>query len=94
MDLAQKKYVELLQKYCLPGFEGMAISFGSDSAHEPEKEVIVSEEITDSKAIIRTKRSGKTSFVSEYEYRLIKKSSRWYLEAVDYVDSDGKYPSL
>ena len=94
VDLAEKEYAKLLQKYCLPEFKGMAISFGSDSAHEPGKEVIVSEEITDSKAIIRTIYSGRFSVVSEYEYRLVKKSSKWYLEAVDYIDSDGKYPSL
>jgi hypothetical protein len=94
IELAEKKYDELLRKYCLPGFKGVAISFGSESIHEPEQEVVVSEEVIDSEAIIRTIHSGRFSFVSKYEYRLVKKSSRWYLEAVDYVDSDGKYPSL
>ncbi len=94
VDLAEKKYAELLEKYCLPGFKGMAISFGSDASHEPEKEIIVSEKINNSKAIFRTKKTGRFSFISEFEYRLVKKSSKWYLEAVDYVDIDGKHPSL
>ena len=58
------------------------------------KEVVVTEETTEDKAIIKTKHTGLYNIISDYEYRFIKKETRWYLEAVDYVDSEGKYPSL
>ena len=94
MKTAQERYQKLIEKYCLPGFKGQPISFGSESSHEPIKEVIASEEITGNKAIVKTKHTKSRNFVSDYEYRFVKIKHRWYLEAVDYVDRDGKYPSL
>jgi hypothetical protein len=92
--LAEVKYIELLQKYCLPEFEGVSISFGSASIHDPENEVIVSEAVVDSRATIRTKHLGGLSLGAEFEYRFVKRSARWYLAAVDFVDDTGSYPSL
>ena len=56
--------------------------------------MIVREEIDGNKAIITMKHTDKNNFVANYEYRLIKKSDRWFLKALDYVDSDGKCPEL
>ncbi|WP_240435611.1 NTF2 fold immunity protein [Photobacterium salinisoli] len=96
---AMKKAKELYQnnilsKYCFKGFVGEPIAFGSDSSHDPENEVIHSEKVEGNKALITTKHTGSFGFVSDYEYRLTKYEGRWYLEAVDYVDSEGKYPGL
>lgn len=94
MNKAKARYSELLKKYCLPDFKGQAIAFGSESNHELGKEVIISDEVSKDTAIVRTKHKNENGFVADYEYRLIKRSSKWYLTAVDYVDKDGKYPSL
>lgn len=93
---AEIEYSKLLKKYCLPGFKGQQISFGSESTHQPELEKIVSNTTSKVKAIVKTqaKSNEVDSFIADYEYHLIYKSERWYLEEVFYMDSEGKYESL
>ena len=90
----QHSYRKLLDKYCRPGFEGEPIAFGTESSHEPNKEVIISEDIGDSKASIRTRHTDQFGFEAEHEYRFELEGSRWYLVAVDYIDGNEKYPGL
>lgn len=95
MKMAKDLYHKnIISKYCKSNFKGQPIAFGSDSAHDPKREVILTEEISGDKAIITTQHTNSNNFVADYEYRLIKENSRWLLEAVDYVDQDGKYSSL
>lgn len=95
MKMAEDLYWKnIISKYCRPGFKGQPIAFGSESSHDSEREVIITEEIEGSISIITTKHTSSTGFVADYEYRLTKNNGRWYLEAVDYVDADGKYPGL
>ncbi|HAS6309398.1 TPA: hypothetical protein I7213_22250 [Vibrio vulnificus] len=96
MQLANELYKKnILSKYCQSDFVGEPIAFGSESSHDPENETIVTEEIIENRAIITTKHTNSTGFVADYEYRMIKSNNgKWFLEAVDYVDSDGKYPGL
>ena len=90
-DLYQKN---IIYKYCKADFVGQPIAFGSESSHDSEREVILTEKIDGNRAIITTKHTDSNGFVADYEYRLIKNNGRWFLEAVDYVDTDGKYPGL
>lgn len=95
MEMAKDLYHKnIISKYCKPNFKGQPIAFGSDSSHDLEQEVILTEEIDGDAAIIKTQHANSNNFVADYEYRLIKENGRWFLEAVDYVDSDGKYPGL
>jgi hypothetical protein len=95
MSMAKSLYHKnIISKYCKPNFKAQPIAFGSDSSHDSEHEVILKEEIDGDKATIITQHTDSNDFVADYEYRLIKESGRWFLEAVDYVDSDGKYPGL
>ncbi len=95
MDEAERTYAEsIIKVYCRPGFSGEPIAFGSTACHEPGKEIIFSEEITGDHAVIQTKHTGDFDFVSDYEYLFTRADGKWFLEAINYVDADGKYPSL
>ena len=95
MDEAERLYGELIiKRYCRPDFKGQPISYGTESSHEPGNEIIVSDETTETRALIKTKHTDSYNFASDYEYSFIKLDGRWFLESVDYVDTDGSYPGL
>ncbi len=95
MKMAKDLYHEnIISKYCQPNFKGEPIAFGSESSHDPENELILTEKIDGNNATITTKHTDRNGFVADYEYRLTKDNARWFLDAVDYVDLDGKYPCL
>lgn len=95
VKLSRALYQEnIISKYCPKGFIGKLISYGSESNHAPDREVIVSESLRGKHAVIMTKHTNITGFVADYEYRLFKKRGSWFLGAVDYVDADGKYSGL
>ncbi|WP_240042990.1 hypothetical protein [Photorhabdus luminescens] len=93
MPLAQKSWDRLLTKYTLPGFKGEPIAFGSDAAHDPQCEQILSVKVHDNKAVVTT-RFPQTYYTSVYEYHLMSQHHRWYLTQIYLVDDSGKYPSL
>ena len=94
IDEVLKLHQDLLNKFCEPGFIGEPIAFGSNSSHDPRREKIVFEEVSDISAVLRTTQRDENEFVADYEYRLVFKSNRWFLLAVDYIDADGLYPGL
>ena len=95
MQKAEHLYKKnIISKYCKEGFSGQPIAFGSESSHHPKDEIIVFKDINEHNATIQTKHTDINGFVSDYEYRLSKENGRWYLDAVDYFDEDGKYPGL
>ncbi len=95
MQEASRLYGDLiLKRYCRPNFKGQPIAFGSTSCHEPGKEIIVADQTTETTALVKTRHTGSYDFVSDYEYSFIKTDGQWFLESVDYVDEDGKYPGL
>lgn len=94
LDKAEQKYQELIGRYCLPGFEAEPIAFGTESSHDPALEVIVEAHIHQDTAIIKSKHTNASGFISDYEYRLTRQGDRWYLDAVNYIDDEGSYPSL
>ncbi len=95
MDEAERLYEEtIIAVYCRPGFRGEPIAFGTESSHQPGKDVIISEETTDTRSVVNTQHTGDFDFVSDYQFVFTKTDGKWYLEAVDYVDGDEKYPSL
>jgi hypothetical protein len=95
MDRAEAEYDALLRRYCRPGFTGQLIAFGSESAHDPAKEAIVSAATRGDTSVVRTRQAREPGgFASEFEYHLLFQDGRWYLEQVYYVGDDGKHPTL
>ncbi len=65
MAEADSLYGELIiKRYCRPDFEGQPISYGTESSHEPGNEIIVSDEATETRALIKTKHTGSYNFVN------------------------------
>ena len=93
MELAEESYKKLLSKYTLPGFKGEPIAYGSEPAHDPQKENIISSAINGDNAIVRTE-FPKPYYSPIYEYHLVKAQGRWYLNQVYLVDDEGHYPGL
>jgi hypothetical protein len=94
MSEAEKAYQALLQRYCLPGFRGEPISFGSESSHVPGSEKVLSVHTAGAEAVVKTQMKDKHDFVADYEYHLVFLNGKWYLKNVYYVDGNEKYPSL
>lgn len=92
---AQDAYAELLSRYCSPDLVPQAISFGSDSLHDPAHEAIVSVTVEAATAVVRTRHTEPSfGFASDYAYRCRWDGTRWYLERLLYLDADGAYDSL
>lgn len=52
MEIANSLYQKnIISKYCKPNFKAQSIAFGSDSSHDAEHEVLLTEEINGDKAI-------------------------------------------
>lgn len=96
MERADADYRTLLERYCRPGFRGEPISYGSHSAHDPAREVIVSVDTHGDTAVVTTRHTAThpSTFISDHEYRLAREGGRWYLEEIFYVDGEERYPSL
>lgn len=101
------EYKKIIKKYCRPGHYHLDPSFGNDSNHHPDEEVIVSVVIADDTAIVKTERTKDLGFmkhISDYEFYLSHEKGRWnfvtfekerwYLEQVYYVNEEGRYESL
>ena len=41
-EVIRREWAGLLARFCRPGFVGESISYGSDSDHDPAREVVVS----------------------------------------------------
>jgi hypothetical protein len=93
MELAQQGYQKLLDKYCRAGFKGEPVAFGSESTHDPAREVVTSVDVQGKTAVVKT-RNDADGFVSEYEFQLIHENGRWYLLQVYYLDGAEKFESL
>ena len=91
---AEREYELLLSQYCKPGFRGQAIAFGSPSAHDPDREEIRQTRISGDGAIVTTTKTDEDGFQADYEFILTLSDGRWFLEAVDYIDDEGRYPGL
>jgi len=91
---AEHDYELLLSRYCKPGFRGQAIAFGFPSAHDPNREEIKETRINGDSAIVRTTKTDEDGFQADYEFILTSSDGRWFLEAVDYIDDEGRYPGL
>lgn len=94
MDEAEAEYAELLRRYCRLGFRCQNIAFGSHSSHDPRTEMIREVAVNGSHATVRTVSIDEFGFEAEYEYLLACDDGQWFLEAVDYVDEEGRYPGL
>ena len=95
-EKAKNAYHNLILKYCRPNLKYQNIAFGSDSNHDLAYEKIVSSEIKNDSAIIKTKYiHDRFSYIHhDFEYVYIIFNDRWFLEHVYLVDEFGKYEGL
>ena len=87
-------FKNIVDKYCQEDFKSQPVSFSEFTAHEPQKEKIISERINENQAIVITEMDKMSDFQIRYEYRLIRKDKKWNLTAVDYLDGNCTWPSL
>lgn len=76
----ESDWQKLLEKYCLPNCRA-GWSFGTPSDHDPNRENIVSVETVDKKSVVKTHRDDDFS-PDYYEFHLIYRHERWYLEKI------------
>jgi hypothetical protein len=92
---SQAEYADLLSRYCRPGFKGQpAASFGTPSDHRPDTEIIKEIILNGSHAVVRTTETDPIGIKSDYEYSLTFDDGRWFLEAVEYIDEEGRFSTL
>lgn len=94
LDLAEQAYARLLQKYCLPGFKGEPITFGTESVHGSTNERVMAVEENGSKAIVRTQVEHHSGYWPVYEYELTRREGRWYLLQIYLLDKGERIPGL
>lgn len=91
-----KMYDDIILKYCSPEKKYQNLAYGSESAHCPEQEKSIEENVNGTHAIVRTKFTNKKfTFINhdyEYHYSLI--DNKWILDECYLVDEDGKYEGL
>jgi hypothetical protein len=94
MRKADAEYTELLSRYCRPDIDRLLIAFGSPSVHDPETELIIDITVVGNRGIVKTTNTDRSGFQADYEYLFIFSGERWFLEALDYVTDEGRYPCL
>jgi hypothetical protein len=92
------EYKKIIEKYCRPNYQHLNVAFGSESAHDPKNEAIVSVETDNIKSVVKTQLMreliGNTKYTDDYEYHLTFENNRWYLEQIYYVTKEGRYEGL
>lgn len=95
-DRIQHGYMDILTKYCPPGFKGEPLAYGSNSTPDPEKSVIVAVDVLDTRARVRTQKpmgSGLNA-MHTHEFDLQRREGRWFIVGVFYIDGKERLPSL
>ncbi|MDG1572493.1 hypothetical protein OZ410_09210 [Robiginitalea sp. M366] len=92
----EKKYRQIIRKYCIPNKDYQGITFGSESNHHPEHEQIVGTDVGALKTIVKTHFNDPKHPYSfaDYEYHFLLSKGKWLLEEVYYVDGEEKYKAL
>jgi hypothetical protein len=88
------EYTELLSRYCPPDVYRQGVAFGSPSSHAPDTETINNVTIEGDRAIVKTTNTDRSGLQADYEYLFVFSGERWFLEALDYVNDEGRYPCL
>jgi hypothetical protein len=91
---ADAEYTDLLSRYCRPDLHRQKIAFSSSSSHSPQTEEIREATVNEGRAIVKTTNKDHSGFESDYEYLFSFVEGRWLLEALDYVNEEGRYPCL
>ncbi|MEZ5950997.1 MAG: hypothetical protein R3C12_17650 [Planctomycetaceae bacterium] len=94
MKLTTVEYDSLVSRFCASSVERQGLAFGDDPMHDPEKETVESESVSDLKAIVQTRKVGLYDFVSDYEYHLVQEGGEWRIASLLYVDENRKYECL
>ncbi len=97
LDIGEKKYQELISKYCPPGYKSQPIAFGGEPFHHPEEEKIVDVENTGDSAIVYTEYKKKkygADLTNNFEYHLKLQDGKLYLTSVLVVIDGKRYESL
>src|SRR5688572_1728764 len=93
MQAAQREYAELLRRFVLPGFPREPIAYGDSSAHDPVRERTLAVLVDGDAATVRT-RLARDGYSPVYEYELVRRHGRWYLQQVYLADGDERLPGL
>jgi hypothetical protein len=84
-----REWAALIKKYCRSGFKGESIAYGMPSMHDPAAEKVVSAKPRGDGCVVKTTSTDSDDFTQDFEYRLSRGKTRWYLESVKVV-IDGK----
>jgi hypothetical protein len=88
------EYDALMNHFCAETVQRQGYSVGDDSAHDAQREKIVSLSVTGPKAVVRTKLTRDSGFTLDYEYQLVSQAGSWRLASLLYVDGEGRYECL
>src|SRR5258706_11018185 len=94
MEQADVDYELLLALYCPPGVNRKAAAINSPSSHDPERERVLSVTNEGVRSVVSTEVLDQSGFTDAYEYSLLHSNGRWLIEGIDYLDEEGKWPSL
>lgn len=94
MDMAEKEYADLINRFCSASVVPQGIAFGSDSSHSPDEETIIEVSGDKTKTIVKTKHIDDSNFISDYEYILENNDGNWLIRSLLYIDADGSYECL
>jgi hypothetical protein len=97
---ADVEYTELLSRYCRPDLDRQAIAFNSPPMHDPETESIHDVVTEGERTIVKTTNTTPSGFQDgfenedDFEYFFVLRNGKWFLEGLDYIDDEGRYPCL
>lgn len=96
LDLLNARYVDVLGTWCTPERSPRIGSWSNEARHDPERERTIDSVETADGVAIKTVHASEHGFESHYEYRLVRRDGRWWVDALDWVDPDGgeRHPDL
>lgn len=91
----KREYAKLISAYCAASVKPQPCAFGHPPQHDPKRETIDSVTVRGSRAVVRTKcRRPDSSFVVDYDYRLVNEKNGWRVKSLAYVDAAGRWECL
>ncbi len=94
MEIAKANYNSLIREWCVADLTPQPISYGSEPAHDPDKERLISAATIENRCLVRTQHTDSMGFLSDYEYHLRFENEKWLIENLFYVTDDGTYEML
>jgi len=91
---ANKEYDQILKRFCVSDVVPQALSYGDNSLHDPNNEVIQSVEIEGSTATIWSRNVRQFGPKVAFRYGLVQDGGQWRIASVLYVDEVGADETL